>query len=173
MKRICALILLVLSCSVAWAAGTCVVSDTTSTQNSSSRVPDAGVVIVTLTCTGDASTGSFPSTTIPLSGSYPQAGLNAYNLRGYYLYQVGRTPGATNPTANYTITIKDAQGVALDQALLTANGSASAAQLTIMTPATAPYPVFETVRSALTVAFTVNIVASAQITVDLVFRATL
>lgn len=167
------LILMLLCVPSAWGVGTCVVSDATTSQNASSRVPDAGVVIVTLTCTGDASTGAIPTTTIPITGRYPSNTLNSYNLFGYYLYQVGRTPGTTNPTANYTITIKDAQGVALDQALLTANGSASAAQLTIMTPATAPYPVFETVRSALTVAFTVNIVASAQITVDLIFRASL
>ena len=52
--------LLALMAVPAWAAGTCVVSDVTSTQNASNRVPDSGVVIVTLTCTGDASTGSFP-----------------------------------------------------------------------------------------------------------------
>ena len=46
----------------------------------------------------------------------------------------------------------------------------AAAQLTTMTPATAPYPVYPIVRSALTVATTVNVVASAQITFDLIFR---
>lgn len=157
----------------AWAAGTCVVTDVTSTQNISNRVPDAGVVIVTLTCTGDASTGSFPATTVPLTGHSPSSYLNVYNLTGYYLYQVGRTPGTTNPTANYTVTVKDAQGFALDLGLLTTNGSASAAQLTPITSATAPYPVYPPVRSALTVAITANSVDSAQITLDLIFRATL
>lgn len=155
----------------ALAAGTCTVSNVTSSQNANSRIPDAETVIVTLTCTGDASTGSFPSTTIPLYGSYPSGGLvNVYNLTGYILYAVGRTPGTTQPTNNYTTTIKDAQGFALDQGLLTTNGSATAAQLTAMTPATAPYPVYPIVRSALTVATTVNVVASAQITFDLIFR---
>ena len=156
----------------AWAVGTCTVSNITSTQNANSRVPDAGVVIVTLTCTADAAAGTFPSTTVPLYGSYPSGSLlNVYNLTGYILYAVGRTPGTTQPTANYTTTITDAQGFALDRALLTTNGSASAAQMTTMTPATAPYPVYPTVRSALTVAISANSVDSAQITLDLIFRA--
>lgn len=150
-----------------WAAGTCVVSNVTSTQNISSRVPDAETVIVTLKCTGDASTGSYPATTVPLVST---ASLNAYNLTGYILYAVGRTPGTTQPTNNYTTTIKDASGYALDQALLTTNGSSTAAQMTNMSLTTAPYPVYPVVRSALTVALTVNVVASAQITLDLIFR---
>ncbi len=157
----------------AWAVGTCNVTDVTSTQNISNRVPDAGVVIVTLTCVGDSADGSFPSTVVPLTGSSPTAYLNAYNLTGYYLYQVGRTPGTTQPTGSYTITITDTRGFAMDLGLLTTNGSASAAQLTPITSATAPYPVYPPVRSALTVAITVNTVHSAQITLDLIFRATL
>lgn len=154
----------------AWAAGTCVVSDVTSTQNVTNRTPDSETVIVTLTCTADATTGSFPSTTVPLTGSYPSGTLlNAYNLTGYILYEVGRKPGATAPTANYTTTITDARGFALDQTLL-GSGSATAAQLTPLSPATAPYPVYPVVRSALTVAITGNIVNSAQITLDLIFR---
>lgn len=156
--------------SSAWAAGTCVVSNVTTTQNINNRVPDAETVIVTLKCTGDASTGSYPATTVPLVSPGP---LNAYNLTGYILYAVGRTPGTTQPTASYTTTIKDAQGFALDQALLTTNGSAAAAQLTAMTSATAPYPVYFPVRSALTVQISANSVNSAVITLDLIFRATL
>jgi hypothetical protein len=154
-----------------WAAGTCVVSDVTSSQNASSHVPDSETVIVKLVCTGDAATGSFPATTVPLTGVYPSGSLlNAYNLTGYILYSVGRTPGTTQPTASYTVTIKDVQGFALDQALLTTNGNATTAQLTAMSPTTAPYPVYPVVRSALTVAITANIVNSAQITLDLIFR---
>lgn len=169
MKRILLCLLFIgLAGPPVWAAGSCVVSDTTSSQNANSRIPDSGTVIVTLTCTGDASTGSFPSTTVPLTGSYPSGGLlNAYNLTGFVLYQVGRTPGVTQPTSNYTVTVTDAQGVALDLGLLTSNGSASAAQLTAITNSTVVYPV---VRSALTVAITGNSVASAKITLTLVFR---
>lgn len=152
-----------------WAAGTCTVTDVTSTQNANSRVPDSVTVIVKLTCVGDASTGSFPSTTVPLTGVSPSGSLlNAYNLTGYYLYQVGRTVGSTAPTANYTTTVTDAQGFALDLGLLTSNGSASAAQLNYIANTTTNYPV---VRSALTVAITGNSVASANIVLDLVFKA--
>ena len=159
--------------TTAWAAGSCAVTNVTSTQNATASVPDAGVVIVTLTCVGDASTGSFPATVVPLTGYYPTNYLNIYNLTGYMLYEVGRTPGTTQPTASYTVTIKDAQGFALDLGLLTTNGSASAAQLTSISSTTAPYPVFPTVRSALTVAITANSVDSANITLDLIFRATI
>jgi hypothetical protein len=156
---------------ISWAAGTCTVSDATSTQNYSSRVPDAETVIVTVKCTADASAGTYPAIVIPLTGFYPANSLlNAYNLFGYELYAVGRTPGATEPTANYTTTIKDADGYALDQALLTTNGSAAAAQFTWMTSATAPYPVFPIVRSSLTVQLSANSVDSAVITLDLIFR---
>ena len=154
-----------------FAAGTCVVSNVTSTQIAaeSNRIADPGTVIVTLTCTGDSGNGSFPSTTVPL---YSTSGLlNTYNLTGYYLYEVGRTPGSTQPTASYTTTITDAQGFALDLTLLTTNGSASAAQLTPITSSSAPFPVYNVVRSALTVAITANSVHSAQITLDLIFRA--
>lgn len=152
-----------------WGAGTCNVSNITSTQNANSRVPDAETVIVTLGCTADASAHTYPSATIPLVGSYPSGGLlNAYNLTGYILYQVGQTPGGTAPTANYTVTIKDADGFALDLGLLTSNGSASAAQLTAITSTGTLFPV---VRSALTVAITGNSVNSAVITLDLIFRA--
>jgi hypothetical protein len=152
-----------------WGVGTCTVSDVTTTQIAAqgTRIADAGVVIVTVTCTGDASTGSFPSTTIPVSGPNTSPYTNPYNLTGYLLYQVGRTPGVTNPTGNYTVTITDAQGVALDLGLMTSNGSASAAQLTSITNSTTNYP---SVRSALTVAISGNSVASANITLTLMFR---
>jgi hypothetical protein len=174
MKRFLLIPLVLCLCSVAWGAGTCTVTDVTSTQNASSRVPDADTVIVTLTCTADASAGTYPSTTVPVTGHSPSSTiLNAYNLTGYYLYEVGRTPGSTAPTANYTVTIKDTQGFALDLGLLTTNGSASAAQLTGISSATAPYPIYPVVRSSLTVAITANSVNSAQITLDLIFRANL
>lgn len=169
-NRILAILIALCLPSPAWAVGTCVVSDVTTTQNISNRVPDAGTVIVTLTCTADATAGTFPSTTIPLTGSYPSGTiLNAYNLTGYILYEVGRKPGTTAPTANYTTTITDTRGFAIDQALL-GSGSATAAQLTSMSPTTAPFPVYPVVRGALTVAITGNLVNSAQITLDLIFR---
>jgi hypothetical protein len=158
--------------ATALAAGTCVISDVTTTQNISSRVPDAETVIVTLVCTADASAHTYPAATIPLTGTSPSGSLlNAYNLTGYILYAVGRTPGATAPTANYTTTITDYRGYAMDNALLTTNGSATAAQWTWISPATAPYPVFPVVRPGpITVQISANSVNSAVITLDLIFR---
>jgi hypothetical protein len=171
LKRLFAfLLMLLMGVGSAWAVGTCTVSNVTSTQIAaeSNRIPDAETVIVTLTCTADSATGSYPSTTIPLTGYYPASYLNTYNLTGFFLYQVGQTPGSTAPTANYTVTIKDTKGFALDLGLLTSNGSASAAQMISIANATTNYPV---VRSGLTVAITGNSVNSAQITLDLIFRA--
>jgi hypothetical protein len=150
----------------AWAVGTCTVTDVTSTQiaATSSRIADAGTVIVTVSCIADASAGTYPSVTVPLSGSYPTSLLNTYNLTGYILYQVGRKPGTTAPTASYTVTIADSRGFALDLGLLTSNGSATAPQLDTMGMF---YPA---VRSALTLGITGNSVAGAGITLDLIFR---
>lgn len=170
-NRIIAVALMLGFSTATWAVGTCVVSNVTSTQNANGRVPDSETVIVTLACTADAAAGTFPAAAIPLIGSYPSGSLlNAYNLTGYILYEVGRTPGTTAPTASYTTTIIDSRGFAMDQALLTTNGSATAAQLTPMTPATAPYPVYPVVRGPLSVAITANSVNSAGITLDLIFR---
>ena len=168
------LILLVLCTCPAWAAGTCVVSNVTSSQNAAARIPDAGVVIVTLVCTADAAAATYPAATVPLTGSYPAGSVrNAYNLTGYYLYEVGRTPGSTAPTASYTTVITDSRGFALDLALLTTNGSATAAQMTSITSATLLLNSYPTVRSALTVQISANSVNSAVITLDLIFRAQL
>ena len=151
----------------AFGAGTCTTAVKTS-YTAQDRVPDSKTVIVTLACTASATStvGSYPSTTVSLTPS--SAVTSPWNLYGYYLYQVGRTPGLTQPTGNYTITITDTQGFALDLALLTSNGSASAAQLTGIYSAAVAYPV---VRSALTVAITGNSVSAAGITLDLVFKA--
>ena len=130
------------------------------------RIPDAETVIVTLACTGDSGDGSFPSTVVALTPSATTT--KPYNLYGYYLYQVGRKPGGTQPTASYTVTITDTRSFAIDLALLTSNGSASAAQLTLIANSTTGYPV---VRSALTVAITGSTVHSAGITLDLIFKA--
>jgi len=170
-KLLGAAALFLLLAGQAWAVGTCTLSNVTSSQIAaqSTRIPDAGTVIVTLTCTADASAATFPSTTIPVSGYYPASYLNTYNLTGFLLYQVGRTPGTTQPTGNYTVTITDSRGFAMDLGLLTSNGSASAAQLTTMNSTTSSYPL---VKSALTITITGNSVKSAQITLDLVLRVT-
>jgi hypothetical protein len=180
MKKLLLMLLLLLACAApvyAATPGTCAVTDVTSTQNSNARVPDSFTVDVGIACTG-GSDGSFPSVTIPLMGASNTRGdLNTYNLFGYYLYQVGRTPGnvsasqatcgATCPQASYTVTILDADGFAIDLGLLTTNGSASAAQLTVMANAATGYPKVR--NGPLVLAVTSNNVASAKILLDLIF----
>ena len=106
-------LLLALLAPSAFAVGTCVVTNVTSTQiaSESNRIADSNTVIVTLVCTADASAATFPAATVPLTGSYPSVYLNTYNLTGYVLYQVGRTPGGTAPTANYTTVIPTLAGL--------------------------------------------------------------
>jgi hypothetical protein len=165
--------------ALATAVGTCVVTDVTSTQiaSGSNRIADSNTVIVTLTCTASADDGSFPATTIPISGYYPQTYLNTYNLTGYYLYQVKRIPGNNSasvvsctagcPQASYTTVVPDADGFAVDLAALTTNGSATATQETLIASSTVGYP---TISSALTVAITANNVHSAVITERFIFK---
>ena len=180
MKKFLLLFLLLLACSAPVAAatpGTCAVTDVTSTQNANGRVPDSFTVDVKVSCLG-GSDGSFPSVAIPLTGASNTRGdLNAYNLFGYYLYQVGRTPGnvtaanltcsGTCPQASYTVTLLDVNGFALDLGLLTTNGSASVAQLTVMASSATGYPKVR--NGPLVLAVTANNVASAPIVVDLLF----
>ena len=54
--------------------------------------------VITLTCTGDASDGSFPATALT-------------NKFSGYLLALETNPGATAPTANYDIVLNDAEGV--------------------------------------------------------------
>jgi len=165
MKKVFVFVLLMLLVAgPSFAAGSCVQTTKTS-YTAQDRVPDAYGVIVTLTCTADSG-GAFPSTTVLMVPS--SAVTSPWNLYDYYLYQVGRTPGTTQPTGSYTVTITDSRGFALDLGLLTSNGSASAAQLTGIYNTTTVYPV---VRSNLTVAITGNSVNAAQITLDLLFKA--
>jgi hypothetical protein len=165
MKKIfLALLLVVVFAIPAFGGGTCVTTVKTST-TTNARIPDPGTVIVTLTCTA-AADDSFPPTAIALAGA--TTSLNAYNLYGTHLYQVGRTPGSPAPSASYTVTITDAQGFAIDLGLLTTNGSTSAAQLTQIYTAGAGYPI---IRSIPTVAITANTNTLAQITLDLIFKA--
>jgi hypothetical protein len=165
-KIFLALLAVIIFAVPAFGAGSCVTTVATSA-TANERIPDSKTVIVTLVCTADvASTYTFPSTVVALTPSTNT--VKPYNLFGYYLYQVGRTPGGTQPTGNYTVTITDGRGFALDLGLLTSNGSASAPQLAAIFSSTVAYPV---VRSAPTVAITGNSVSAAIVTLDLIFKA--
>lgn len=93
MKKILAGFICVLLCAgLVWGAGTCV--ETVSTYKD-------GDFMLTWTCTGDASDGTFPATTSNFRGN---------NIDGY-VYMVVTDPGTPSPTASYDITITDASGV--------------------------------------------------------------
>ena len=143
----------------------CAISVGTST-TTNARIPDSETVIVTLTCTADSGDGSYATKDIPLAGA--ASSLTAYNLYGYYLYEVGRKPGSPAIDASYTVTITDARAFAIDLGLLTSNGSHSAAQLNAIYSTAVSYPV---VRSIPTVAITGNSTVSAKVILDLVFKA--
>ena len=178
-KTIFTVIAFLMLSSVAFAAGTCVVTDITSTQIASvnNRVPDSYTVDIKLACTADSG-GNVTATSVPVSGYYPQTYLNVYNITGYYLYQVRRTPGnnsaavvsctSTCPAASYSVTITDTSGFALDLALLTSNGSATATQLTGIYNTTTVYPI---VSSDLTVAVTGLTNSGAKVTIDLILKS--
>ena len=62
------------------------------------------VKVITLTCTGDGSDGSFPATALT---NIP------HNEIGGRLLQIATDPGSTAPTANYDITVTEAGGADL------------------------------------------------------------
>lgn len=112
MKKILALaaIVLLLLPGMAVAAGTCTATTTGTRQN---------VIVITWTCVGDASNGSFPATA---------AGVG---VRGW-LYAADTIPGTTNPTANWDATVTDANGYDLMTGAL-ADRSASSPERAVPT----------------------------------------
>ena len=101
--------------------------------------------MVTINWTGDASTGSVPTTTI--------TGLN--QVQGYVITQIQTVPGTPAPTAGYSITVKDVNGY--DMAGGQASSlSATAAASFATTSATPP------LVGSLSFALTGNSVASAK-----------
>lgn len=101
--------------------------------------------IVTINWTGDASTGSVPTTTI--------GGLGP--VQGMTITQIQTVPGSPSPTAGYSITVKDARGYDM------AEGQATTLSATV--PASfATTSAVPPVVGALTFALTGNSVASAK-----------
>lgn len=90
MKRmmILAAIVLLLLPSVAVAAGSCAATSTTTRQN---------VVVITWTCVGDSSNGTYPATD------------SNVGVRGW-LFAVDTVPGTTNPEDNWDATLTNADG---------------------------------------------------------------
>ena len=106
MKKILALaaIVLLLLPGMAVAAGSCTATTTGTRQN---------VIVVTWTCVGDASNGSYPATA------------SSVGVRGW-LYAADTIPGTTQPTDNWDATITDANGYDLMTGALANRDTANA-----------------------------------------------
>jgi len=144
MKKLLAAFVFVLLCAgLAYGAGTCV--ETVSTYKD-------GDFMLTWTCTGDASDGTFPATTSNFRGN---------NIDGY-IYQVVTDPGATAPTASYDITITDANGVDIMGAELE-NRSATATEQKV--PKIGGLYGARRVNGTMTLNITNNSVTAAQVVI--------
>lgn len=113
-------------------------------------------LVLTLTCTADASNGAYPTYTVN-----PET----LQIRGWYLYSVKTKPGATAPTASFDIAITDADGYDIAGGLL-ANRSDSAVEVVNLGTAAGGYPVLDASR---TLAITGNSVVSAVEYITLIF----
>jgi Protein of unknown function (DUF2961) len=109
---------------------------------------------ITINCTGDSSTGSFPAASL----SYLKT--TQTQLLGYFIYRVTVKPGATAPTANYSVTITDTNG-----ADMLANNGTGVLSATVTQsyslPASVPLTGSENIN------FTGNSVASANTQITL------
>lgn len=149
------LIIFLSYCGVCSAAGTVTQADTVR-ENS-----NMGVVV--LTCTADASDGTYPTTIL----SAEKIG----EMRGWYLKHVFIDPGATGPTANSDITITmlgadllQARGTDLIENATTTSSYFGIGHGTAKVAAPVPY------ISPITVTISNNSVNSAVIVIYLVFE---
>lgn len=142
-----------------WAAGTCTVQQP---QPATASILPPGVPVTSfyaqVSCTADASNGSFPAA--PISGLLS----TAVQLQGWYVTAVQITPGSPAPTAGYGLTVTNAQSV--DQL----GGSAASLSATASQAfyAVTPTPII----GIETVNFTGNSVNSAKTTVNVYFGQT-
>lgn len=96
-----AIILLLVTPSLLFAAGT--ITGTIERINTSKSKP---LVIITLTCTADASAHTYPATVINTL-----SGISGYDLRGLKIYSIVTVPGTTGPTDDSDLTITDRYGI--------------------------------------------------------------
>ena len=71
------------------------------------KLADADTYVITITATADSNDASFPTHTLPRSGT------NIRETDGFSIISVVTDPGATAPTDNYDITITNAAGLDL------------------------------------------------------------
>lgn len=145
-KFIVAIIMLVVLVyvSTAFCAGTC-------TQRVDKYANNPNFAVLTVSCTGDSSTGAFPSTTITAE--------NMAKITGFYITEVQTYPGTTNPTALYDIVINTSRGLDLMEGNL-ANRSASLPERAF------PSTIVAGIANALTIVITGNSVASAVVVIQ-------
>lgn len=115
------------------------------------------VKVVTLTCTADASDGSYPATALT---GVPN------NEKGGRLLQIATDPGATAPQANYDIALTEGGGADLLLGV-GANRHTSASEVAII-ESNGAHPVYAG-TDTLTLALTNNNVNSALVTIKLYF----
>jgi hypothetical protein len=115
---------------------------------------------VTLTCTGDASDGSFPATNI---NTLVKA--LGYDIRGMKISEVKAAPGATAPTDATDVEITDENGIDILGARGTNLIDATSKTYIVPGPASQHQPVL--VTGDLTIAITGNSVHSAITTIVL------
>lgn len=129
-----------------FAAGTCTTGMPIQTGTSTQYT-------LTVVCTADASTGSYPATAIPGLVAYPA-------MQGAFLISVQIQPGSPAPTAGYALTLKNAGNA--DQIGGQAHALSASASVIYATTATSV-----PISGTLTVRFTGNSVNSAVTTLTL------
>ena len=158
MKKLLIVALLILWASSAFAVGTCTQAPVVGIMDNYTRSIESQ--ILTFSCTGDASSGSFPATAI--------SSANMTKLAGWYLYTVETKPGGTAPTTLYDITLVNGNGYDVTGGKL-ADRSAATAERVNLGYAGAGYPVVDS-TDTWTWTTTNNSVASATYTATLVFK---
>lgn len=135
------LLIFALAASAAFAAGSATVTLAPLTQTATP------VWLLTYAWTGDASTGSVPSTAAA-------ALIQQAQLQGYLIYEAEFIPGSPSPTASYSVTVTNTASVDV-LAGAGASLSATVAKVSLLSPP-------QVLSGTLTLNLTGNSVASAQ-----------
>lgn len=150
--KILALAMLMLCIPIlSFGAGTCTQANSIAGSNDSMR-------LITFTCIGDASDGSFPATTLSTD--------NATFVIGQYLILAVTKPGSPAPTAAWAATVTTPSGMDVMGGTIAAQSATLTKQIVPLVGAVyGPRPI----DTSLTLNITGNSVNSAAITVILYF----
>lgn len=142
---------------MAWAAGSECLQSVVDVPETTSQ---AVTKVLTFTCTGDDSTGAFPSTALTAA--------NLAKIAGMYIIEVRTYPQTTNPTEAWDAVINDAGGLDLMGGTL-ADRSASAAESAVPAMLTGIYG-GRKVIDAFSLVVTGNSVKSAGIIIKVILE---